>query len=98
MDKNKLLKWKYATYMRLNSMNSYYFALEPFYKKDILPDENMFKDILITKNKGLYIHVPFCITECSYCACTKFQLKNKDDINTYIKYLIKELDFFYKLN
>jgi len=98
MDKEKLLKWKYATFKRLNMMNSYYFALEPFYKKNLSLDESMFKDSLLSKNKWLYIHVPYCVTECSYCACTKMALKNKEDTKKYVEYLIKELKFFYELN
>ncbi len=98
MDSKKLLKWKYATYMRLYMMNSYYFALEPFLKKNVEVNKWLFKDVLMMKNKGLYIHIPFCVTECSYCACTKMSLKDKAELSKYIIYIIRELEFFYKLN
>ncbi len=98
MDNNKLNLWKYITYMRLNMMNSYYFPLEPFYEKNLNISKDLFIKSLRSKNKWLYIHIPFCITECSYCACTKMQLKNGISTSIYVEYLIKELEIFYKLN
>lgn len=43
--------------------------------------------------RGLYIHIPFCSTICSYCDF--FIVKNKDnELDKYIDYLFKEIDIF----
>jgi len=47
--------------------------------------------------RGLYIHIPFCSTICSYCDF--FILKNEnDELDNYINYLLKEIDIFVEQN
>lgn len=47
--------------------------------------------------RGLYIHIPFCSTICSYCDF--FILKNEnDELDNYINYLLKEIDIFVEHN
>ena len=42
----------------------------------------------------VYIHIPFCVKKCNYCAfCSFGLLKKKDD---YINALLDEIEFFYK--
>ena len=41
----------------------------------------------------IYIHIPFCFQKCSYCITGSRKLKNNNELNNYIDYLIK--DFFY---
>jgi len=42
------------------------------------------------ENLGLYIHIPFCKTICSFCPYCK-TVYNEDLCNTYIDYLIQEI-------
>ncbi len=44
------------------------------------------------KELGLYIHIPFCKTLCSYCDFCKFINQKEEVINKYIDYLIKEIE------
>ncbi len=44
--------------------------------------------------RGLYIHIPFCKHICSYCDFPKRIAKNNEQIETYIDYLLKELDSY----
>jgi len=46
---------------------------------------------LIPKPISLYFHIPFCDTICYYCACNKIVTKNHKKADTYLEYLIKEL-------
>ena len=45
------------------------------------------------KNKGLYIHIPFCSNICSYCDFSKV-FYNEDNVNRYLLMLEKELDSY----
>ncbi len=40
----------------------------------------------------LYVHFPFCKKMCHYCLCYHEALKKADDIDVYIRYVIKEMD------
>lgn len=47
--------------------------------------------------RGLYIHIPFCSTICSYCDF--FIFKNKENkLDKYLDYLHKEIDLFVSFN
>lgn len=46
------------------------------------------------KNKGLYIHVPFCSNICSYCDFCKFYY-NENFVDKYLVALEKELDNYH---
>ena len=40
---------------------------------------------------GIYIHIPFCVKKCYYCDFISFTNQN-ENIETYIKAVLKELD------
>lgn len=44
--------------------------------------------------KHLYLHIPFCLKKCNYCAFCSFNMLSKKDI--YLEALNKEIDFYYK--
>jgi oxygen-independent coproporphyrinogen-3 oxidase len=41
---------------------------------------------------SLYIHVPFCESLCTYCACNKIVTKNHVKATVYLAYLMREID------
>ena len=41
---------------------------------------------------SLYFHIPFCQQLCYYCGCHKFITQNKEKGETYLSYLIKEVE------
>ncbi|EWH09265.1 coproporphyrinogen III oxidase [Catenovulum agarivorans DS-2] len=41
---------------------------------------------------SLYFHIPFCQQLCYYCGCHKFITQNKDKAETYLNYLIQEVE------
>lgn len=43
---------------------------------------------------GLYFHIPFCNTKCTYCDFLSFEHRNCDEIETYTKYLLKEITLY----
>ncbi len=45
---------------------------------------------------SLYIHIPFCNTLCLYCACNKIITNDRSNIDTYLTYLEKEFELYYK--
>ncbi|WP_016956890.1 oxygen-independent coproporphyrinogen III oxidase [Catenovulum agarivorans] len=44
------------------------------------------------KTVSLYLHIPFCQQLCYYCGCHKFITQNKEKGQTYLNYLIKEIE------
>ena len=48
-------------------------------------------------NLGIYIHIPFCKSKCSYCDFLSFVPKSEDEKNRYVDYLIKEIGLYSKL-
>lgn len=92
---------KYITYRRLSDSSSIFFMPEYFLKK-IRIKKNIFistiKNAFLKNNIWLYIHIPFCVTECSYCACFKKKITNDDNISIYVEYISKELFLYYKMN
>ena len=44
------------------------------------------------KPLSLYFHIPFCQHVCYYCACNKIVTKHKDQAETYLKHLFKEIE------
>lgn len=43
---------------------------------------------------GLYFHIPFCDTKCTYCDFLSFEHRNCDEIEIYTKYLLKEITLY----
>lgn len=46
---------------------------------------------------GVYIHLPFCESMCTFCACTKRITKNHNVELPYIKALLKEFELYIEL-
>lgn len=44
------------------------------------------------KTVSLYLHIPFCQQLCYYCGCHKFITQNKDKGQTYLNYLVREIE------
>jgi len=41
---------------------------------------------------SVYVHIPFCISPCLYCACTKIITHKLDRIDSYVLRVIKEIE------
>ena len=39
-----------------------------------------------------YVHIPFCISPCLYCACNKIITHKLDRIDSYVQRVIKEIE------
>lgn len=46
---------------------------------------------------GIYVHVPYCTVECGFCYCGKTEEFGRDDVDTYTKNLLAELDEYASL-
>jgi oxygen-independent coproporphyrinogen-3 oxidase len=44
------------------------------------------------KTISLYFHIPFCDTLCYFCGCTTVITRSRDQMEIYVKYLLKEID------
>ena len=51
---------------------------------------------IIFVNNGLYIHIPFCINKCDYCSFYSIPVSDNSIIDSYIKALLREIDFITK--
>jgi oxygen-independent coproporphyrinogen III oxidase len=49
------------------------------------------------KPLSLYLHIPFCESLCYYCACNKIITKNHSKAETYLVYLMREVEMQSKL-
>jgi len=47
------------------------------------------------KQRALYIHIPFCLSRCKFCSFYHTRT-NKNQIDTYVDDLMKELEFVFK--
>lgn len=56
-------------------------------KKDNNKDSNKHDSYI-----GIYVHIPFCKSKCSYCDFLSFECKNEYLKNEYIDAIIKEID------
>lgn len=45
-----------------------------------------------TGKRALYIHVPFCETICSFCPFTRGEYKSEDELDRYVRALLKEME------
>lgn len=43
---------------------------------------------------GIYVHVPYCTVECSYCYCAKTEEFTRNDFDTYVERLIAEMEAY----
>ena len=62
---------------------------------DKVTQENCLKAVKTAKDQdsiALYLHIPFCEKLCWYCGCNTIIKKQKSHSETYVKYLIKEID------
>ncbi len=41
---------------------------------------------------SLYVHIPFCDTLCYFCGCTTIITRSRDQMNAYLKTLLREID------
>lgn len=71
-----------------------------FYKKDDFDEQYYLKEIknVVKEGSNYYIHIPFCMTLCTFCYCHKVQNIDEDYHKKYLLYLEKELKIYYKLN
>ena len=46
---------------------------------------------LLPRPLSLYIHIPFCHSLCYYCGCNKIVTQNKNNADTYLEYLFREI-------
>ena len=45
-----------------------------------------------TKPLSLYLHIPFCDSDCYYCACSKVVTKSREKASVYLSYLKREIE------
>ena len=66
----------------------------PEWNEKLRQDDYIDKISSLQKLEGiaLYIHIPFCEKLCWYCGCNTIIKKQKSHSETYLKYLIKEIE------
>lgn len=45
----------------------------------------------VSKEGGIYVHIPFCAKKCKYCAFLSFSPRSKEEIDRYVDSLISEI-------
>ena len=69
----------------------------PEWKHDYKPElffEAIEKSNQSQKDYSLYLHIPFCESQCYYCACNVIISKKKEISQDYINYLKQEIKFY----
>jgi oxygen-independent coproporphyrinogen-3 oxidase len=64
-------------------------------------ENELLKNINFEEPINIYIHFPFCEHQCYYCICHTVISNNRDKMNKFMKYILKEIDImseFFKKN
>jgi oxygen-independent coproporphyrinogen-3 oxidase len=76
----------------------------PYWQSDLFSNEKwiqavqrIFNETNATKGISLYLHLPFCESLCTYCACNKRITKNHSVEIPYIRTLLKEWAAYLKI-
>lgn len=48
------------------------------------------------RSLSIYIHVPFCVSPCFYCACNRVVTRDKTKSTAYVQRILREASFFAK--
>jgi len=54
-----------------------------------------YRDGMMQDGIAIYIHLPFCERLCTFCACNKYITTNHQNEEIYLRYLFREIDFYY---
>lgn len=93
MNHVEMLEWeKLAHRYNENAVPLYLsYPVESYWKQAV--DPGIYANSLKQSDFSfLYIHFPFCKKICHYCLCYHEALKETEDIDVYIRYVIKEID------
>lgn len=63
---------------------------------EIAQRESRLADEYLGRGYSLYIHIPFCPSRCEYCSYPTIGSANKEAVNAYMDFLLRELDFVLK--
>ncbi|CAG0906460.1 unnamed protein product, partial [Darwinula stevensoni] len=75
-----------------------FWEFDKFTKNDWIQTlKKSFNESNIKEGISIYIHLPYCESLCTFCACHKRITKNHSVEEKYIKYLIKEWDLYLSL-
>lgn len=55
------------------------------------------KETFSGKSIGIYVHIPFCKSICMFCPYFKQVLRSREELNTYLEALLRELDLYGKV-
>ena len=96
IDLNKDLLKKYS--ISIPRYTSYPTA--PEWTENFTEEDFLSANKLANKNKNpvsLYFHLPFCESQCYFCACNVVISKKRDVVSPYIKHIKKEIENLSKL-
>ena len=62
-------------------------------REDIDTDILSIKEAIKEDKKSycLYVHIPFCVSQCAFCSCKSAKCKNEEDLESYISSLFDEI-------
>ena len=86
-----------------NSPGPYYTSYPSLGKWTSTIKEEDYKQALLkfmpdveNEDTGLYIHFPYCPKQCYFCICNVSISKDRDKINGFFQYLLREIDMLFK--
>jgi len=63
-----------------------------FGEADLLAAARRSNDDAIPRRLSLYVHVPFCLSPCFYCGCTRVITRDHDKAAVYLEHLYREIE------
>ena len=91
MENRDSLFWELSEYIDSTDYSSYTLQYPPpFLGENDFEKSAFHKSFLGVEKTGIYIHVPFCDTKCSFCRYYSFVKKDQDLYNVYVEYLCRE--------
>ena len=86
-----------------NSPGPYYTSYPSLGKWTPTIQEEDYKQALLkfmpdveNEDTGLYIHFPYCPKQCYFCICNVSISKDREKINGFFQYLLREIDMLFK--
>ena len=79
----------YDTLLRLSERIPRYtsYPTAPSWRADLRPEDEAARQARLPQPASVYVHIPFCVEQCSFCACNQVVAGRRDAAARYLNAL-----------